>query len=88
MREELDRLAGDEEIFWAQREKQKWLTLGNRNTRYFHKAATIRCCRNRSLCLKNEEGWFCVLKEPWTRLRPGRLVGSGFFWCLLGGLRW
>lgn len=55
VREELDRLLDEEEVFWAQRAKQRWLALGNRNTRYFHKAATIRNCRNRIICLKNEE---------------------------------
>lgn len=41
LRAELDKLMEDEELFWAQRAKQRWLDLGNRNTRYFHKMATI-----------------------------------------------
>lgn len=58
-REELDMLMEDEEIFWAQRAKQSWLALGNKNTRYFHKAATIRQSKNLIICLKNERG-FCL----------------------------
>lgn len=36
LREELDNLLAEEELYWAQRAKQRWLELGNRNSRYFH----------------------------------------------------
>lgn len=58
LREELDNLLAEEEIYWAQRAKQRWLDLGNRNSRYFHKAATIKRCKNHIVCLKNEEGQY------------------------------
>lgn len=55
---ELDKLMADEELFWAQRAKQRWLDLGNRSSRYFHKMATIRNRHNRIICLKDERGVF------------------------------
>ncbi|WOL03844.1 hypothetical protein Cni_G12564 [Canna indica] len=32
----LDHLYGEEDLFWRQRAKQRWISLGDRNTQFFH----------------------------------------------------
>ncbi|XP_019179038.1 PREDICTED: uncharacterized protein LOC109174248 [Ipomoea nil] len=53
---ELDALSQAEELYWKQRSKQLWLTQGDANTKYFHKAATIRHRRNTLTRIKNQTG--------------------------------
>lgn len=46
-------------MHWAQRLgliKERWLALGNRNSKFFHKAATAKMRRNRIVCLKGSDG--------------------------------
>lgn len=45
-----------EEIYWAQRSKQNWLRMGERNTKCFHKAASIRLQKNRIVALRDAAG--------------------------------
>ncbi|CAN1292507.1 hypothetical protein LINPERPRIM_LOCUS21605 [Linum perenne] len=40
---DLDRLRKMEEICWAQKAKENWLRLGDRNTRFFHRIANAKC---------------------------------------------
>lgn len=56
MRESYDKLLENQELYWAQRAKEKWMVWGERNTSYFHKVASIRARRNRIVCLKNVDG--------------------------------
>ncbi|KAL8116353.1 hypothetical protein AgCh_022742 [Apium graveolens] len=44
------------EIFWRQRSKQLWLHSGDKNTRFFHAAASDRRRSNKIQKLKNGEG--------------------------------
>ncbi|KAL6190619.1 hypothetical protein ACLB2K_037013 [Fragaria x ananassa] len=43
-----------EEIYWAQRAKENWLSLGDNNTKYFHTHATIRKQKNKIVGIKND----------------------------------
>lgn len=54
LRRKLDDLLDREE--WAQRSRQEWFQVGDRNTRYFHRMATIRSRKNRVVALRNEKG--------------------------------
>lgn len=55
---ELDDTLAQEEILWYQKSREKWITMGNRNTQYFH-ANTIICRRrNKINALKlNDDEW-------------------------------
>lgn len=44
------------EIFWRQRSKQLWLHSGDRNSKFFHAAASARRRSNQIQKLKNGEG--------------------------------
>lgn len=58
LRWQIDQLLEQQEMHWAQRAKERWLALGNKNTNFFHKAATVRMRRNRIVCLKGSDGHF------------------------------
>ncbi|KAG0451935.1 hypothetical protein HPP92_025946 [Vanilla planifolia] len=44
------------EKWWCQREKIHWVQLGDKNTRFFHAAATTRWLNNNISQMKNDEG--------------------------------
>ena len=45
-------------MLWFQKSREKWVELGDRNTKYFHTSTIIRRCRNRIEALKdNEDRW-------------------------------
>lgn len=53
-----------EELVWFQKSREKWIALGDHNTKYFHTSTIIRRRRNRVEMLKNEEGrWITEAKE-------------------------
>ncbi|XP_072074451.1 uncharacterized protein [Arachis hypogaea] len=53
---ELEDLLIQEEIYWKQCSRCKWLNYGDRNTSYFHGVATSRKRRNRVSMLKDQAG--------------------------------
>lgn len=53
---ELDVVLEQEEILWFQKSREKWIELGDRNTKYFHTSTIIRRRRNRIEMLKNNDG--------------------------------
>ncbi|KAG7591715.1 Zinc finger CCHC-type [Arabidopsis thaliana x Arabidopsis arenosa] len=53
---EFDVVLEQEELVWFQKSREKWIALGDRNTKYFHTSTIIRRSRNRVEMLKNEEG--------------------------------
>ena len=50
------RLSKDEEAFFKQRSRIQWLTLGDRNTTFFHRSLLHRKMRNKITCLEDGEG--------------------------------
>ena len=46
----------EEEEFWKQRSRQLWLTLGDRNTGYFHAITKSMLAINKFFVIENEEG--------------------------------
>lgn len=59
LRAELEKVHSDEDIFWRQRSKVMWAREGDRNTTYFHQAATARKEKNTIHGLYNQEGVWC-----------------------------
>lgn len=43
-------------MYWVQRAKQWWLKEGDRNTKFFHKVASLWVKRNRIVCLHDQNG--------------------------------
>ncbi|XP_030479464.2 uncharacterized protein LOC115696715 [Cannabis sativa] len=56
LQSQLDSLLLKQEVFWKQRSKVHWLQAGDRNTKYFHKTASIRKRGNFIRSLKCENG--------------------------------
>lgn len=52
----IDKLWQQEETFWGQRSRLKWLQWGDRNTRFFHATTIQRRGRNRILKIQDGEG--------------------------------
>jgi hypothetical protein len=48
---------------WRQRAKEKWLQLGDRNTKYFHSCATQRNQRAQIMKIKDKDGRWCYSQE-------------------------
>ncbi|CAL9233523.1 unnamed protein product, partial [Arabidopsis halleri] len=53
---ELTRACHEEEIYWKQKSKEKWLKEGDRNTRFFHGSVQRRRVRNKILSLITDNG--------------------------------
>ena len=47
----------DEESFWKQRSKDRWLKCGDRNTKAFHASVQIARSRNGVDVLEDKNGW-------------------------------
>lgn len=45
-----------EEMLWFQKSREKWITMGDRNTTFFHTSTVIRRRRNHITMLQNDEG--------------------------------
>lgn len=56
LRWEYLRLLEKQKIFWKQRAKQFWLHEGDKNTRFFHKYASVRKEHNKITKLKDDQG--------------------------------
>ncbi|XP_019199146.1 PREDICTED: uncharacterized protein LOC109192895 [Ipomoea nil] len=58
LRLELEEILYQEELLWFQQSREDWITSGDRNTAYYHAAATVRRARNRvARLLDNNGAW-------------------------------
>ena len=53
---ELESVLIQEEVYWKQMSRCKWINYGDRNTTYFHNLATARKRRNKIHMLKDDHG--------------------------------
>lgn len=61
---EFETVLEQEKLIWFQKSREKWIHLGDRNTKYFHTSTVIRRRRNRIEALKDDEGrWIHDSKE-------------------------
>lgn len=67
-----------EEIMWKQRSQIMWLTVGDKNTRFFHLRASQRTRKNHIAKLKKLDGQYT---EDDNEI--GKLITSFYFWCPL-----
>lgn len=62
--QELEIVLEQEEMVWFQKSREKWVTQGDRNTKFFHLSTVIRRRRNRIEMLKDNEGcWVSDVKD-------------------------
>lgn len=55
-RRQVDTLWKQEEKFWGQRSRVKWLNYGDKNTKFFHASMAQRRDRNKIIRIKNTDG--------------------------------
>lgn len=60
---ELESVLDNEELIWKQKSRSNWLTLGDRNTKYFHFQANNSRPVNQINALKLEGGMWCYEDE-------------------------
>lgn len=63
LRKEINDLQDCEEILWQQRAKVQWLTLGDRNTKFFHSKASKRRKKNTINRILDENGVWCETED-------------------------
>lgn len=63
LQRQIDVLWAQEEMFWGQRARIKWLNKGDRNTKFFHATAIQRRGRNRIQRIKDSSGNWVEGKE-------------------------
>ncbi|XP_019200243.1 PREDICTED: uncharacterized protein LOC109193865 [Ipomoea nil] len=64
LRLELEEILYQEELMWFQKSREEWITSGDRNTAYYHAAATVRRGRNRVARLQDSNGaWITTDSE-------------------------
>lgn len=57
---QLDRLLSLEEFYWQQRMRSDWFEAGDRNTKLFHRKASLRNAKNEIKGFEDGEGtWRC-----------------------------
>lgn len=56
IQQELAKVLHQEELFWFQCSRARWVIDGNRNTCYYHIKATQRRRNNRIVMIKKDEG--------------------------------
>lgn len=58
LKRELSKAYKDEELYWSQKSRQRWLRSGNRNSKYFHGSVKGNRARKRIEKLKDARGVF------------------------------
>ena len=68
IKEEIRKLWDREEKYWGQRSRLKWVTWGDKNTKFFHASTIQRRERNRIQRLKNSRGEWVEGQEEVTQV--------------------
>jgi hypothetical protein len=55
-----DRILAQEEILWYQKSRDKWIKLGDRNTKFFHATIVMKRKRNKIHDLNLPNGLWCT----------------------------
>ncbi|GAU42748.1 hypothetical protein TSUD_77850 [Trifolium subterraneum] len=55
LQDQLDVTLYQEECLWFQKSRSKWITDGDRNTKYYHSKTIVRRRRNKIISLRNED---------------------------------
>ncbi|XP_071914033.1 uncharacterized protein [Coffea arabica] len=63
LRKQLSDAYKQEELFWNQRTRTKWLQTGDKNSAYFHAVVRGRRKRNRITSLERDQGGWCTTEE-------------------------
>ncbi|XP_024014707.1 uncharacterized protein LOC112088547 [Eutrema salsugineum] len=53
---QLNKAYVDEEIYWKRKSRNKWLLVGDRNTRFYHQVTKTRRVKNRILSIQDSQG--------------------------------
>ncbi|GMI86879.1 hypothetical protein HRI_002357200 [Hibiscus trionum] len=56
---QLEHLLDEEELLWRQKSRSDWISMGDRNTRYFHRRAIARRQRSCIKALQLSDGTWC-----------------------------
>lgn len=56
LKKELEEVLYQEELLWYQRSMEEWITLGDRNTKYYHAATKVRRAMKTIHALMNDNG--------------------------------
>lgn len=59
LKSELEGVLDEEELLWKQKSRREWLSLGDRNTKYFHGLAVRRERANQIKSLRLDDGTQC-----------------------------
>ena len=68
VRDEIQSLLFQDEIFWRQRLRSIWLSTGNKNTKYFHQRASQRWQKNQIHGFLDENDQWCTFESDTTRV--------------------
>ncbi|KAL8140213.1 LOW QUALITY PROTEIN: hypothetical protein V2J09_006234 [Rumex salicifolius] len=71
LKAEFEEVLRQEEVFWFQKSKEKWVELGDRNTSFFHTSTIVRHHRKHVTALKDQAKNWVVDKEALENMVVG-----------------
>ncbi|XP_027166343.1 uncharacterized protein LOC113766338 [Coffea eugenioides] len=63
IKNQLSKAYKEEELYWSQKSRSKWLKEGDRNTAYFHTTVKAKRRRNTISTLEKQDGTWCKTEE-------------------------
>ena len=68
VRDEIQSLLFQDELFWRQRSRSIWLSVGDKNTKYFHQRASQRQRKNQIHGFLDDNGQWCTSETNTARV--------------------